>query len=81
MKQVKLHEDPAIELNWKRNIKMVRDNMWPLFREYALLDAEISALYFERLTQLYRAVTGSRMIPTALSSSAVIALRRRTSFG
>jgi hypothetical protein len=71
MQKIKLHDDPAEELHLKRNIKLVRDNMWPLFRDYALLDAEISALYFERLTEIYRAVTGSKLIPTALSNIGV----------
>jgi DNA polymerase type B, organellar and viral len=66
--KIKLHDDPEIELDLKRNMKVVRDNNWELFREYALLDAEISALYFEQVTQLYRAVTGTNRIPTSLSN-------------
>jgi hypothetical protein len=66
--KIKLHNDPEIELDLKRNMKVVRDNNWELFREYALLDAEISALYFEQVTQLYRAVTGTNRIPTSLSN-------------
>src|SRR5712664_3836316 len=71
MHKIKLNDDPAIELELKRNIKTVRDNCWDLFRDYALLDAEISARYFERLTEIYRAITNSKSIPTALSNIGV----------
>ena len=70
-RKIKLHEDPAVELDLKRNIISVRDNAWELFRDYALKDAEISALYYERLTHLYRTVTGTKSIPTALSNIGV----------
>jgi hypothetical protein len=66
--KLRLHEDPSIELDMKRNIASVKDNLWPLFREYALLDAEISALYFERTMELARSITGTDRIPTALSN-------------
>src|SRR5207244_8335847 len=39
-----------------------------LFREYALIDAEISAKYFIRLTQMYQEVTGETFVPSALSN-------------
>ncbi len=52
-------------------MKVVRDNAWDLFRAYALIDAEVSALYFERLTQLFRGTTGSGLIPSALSNIGV----------
>ena len=73
--KMKLHEDTAAELELKRNMKVVRDNCWDLFREYAMLDAEISALYFEKITEFYRANAKTNSIPTSLSNIGVKLLR------
>lgn len=68
IQKIKLHDDPEVELELKRNIKVVRDNAYDLYRDYALLDAEISALFFERLVAIYREITRSKLIPTALAN-------------
>lgn len=71
LEKLKLADTPADELLLKKNMKALRDNDWPKFKEYALRDAEVSALYFERIASQYRAVTGSDFIPTVLSSIGV----------
>jgi hypothetical protein len=68
IEKLKLHSDPEIERDMKQNMASVRENLWEQFREYALLDAEISALYFERVTNLFRKMTGTNRIPTSLSN-------------
>jgi len=60
--------DDAEELGLKRMMKVVRATDWDKFREYAILDAEISAKYFQKLTQMYQGVTGEKFVPTALSN-------------
>lgn len=73
----KLDEDPQVELDLKRNMKVVRDNKWPLFKEYAIVDAEISAKYFDAMMALYRETTGIiGGIPSALSNIGVTLLRK-----
>jgi hypothetical protein len=67
-KKIKLADDPAVELNFKKNMKIVRENKWELFRDYALLDAEICVRYFKLLTKLYRGLTGDKVLPSTLSS-------------
>jgi hypothetical protein len=67
-KKIKLANNPADELTFKKNMKIVRDNKWDLFRDYALLDAEICVRYFKFLTKLYRNLTGRKILPSTLSS-------------
>jgi DNA polymerase type B, organellar and viral len=68
IEKIKLHDDPEVELDMKQNMASVRENLWERFRQYALLDAEISALYFERMMELYQRVSGTNRIPTSLSN-------------
>jgi hypothetical protein len=63
-----LSDKAADELFLKKRMKFVRDNKWPLFRQYAILDAEISALYFKEVTRIYQRATGRKFVPTVLSS-------------
>lgn len=72
--KVPLAENAALERTFKKNMKAVRDNRWPDFKEYALKDAKISALYFERIAEEFRRITGAKFIPTALSSIGVTLL-------
>ncbi|SDO19925.1 DNA polymerase [Afipia sp. GAS231] len=66
--KIRLSEDDEEELHLKKNMKVFRNTDWEAFREYALIDAEISAKYFLRLTQIYQDVTGEDFVPSALSS-------------
>ncbi len=66
--KIRLSDDDEEELHWKKNMKVYRNTDWEGFREYALIDAEISAKYFLKLTQMYQDVTGEDFVPSALSS-------------
>lgn len=66
--KIKLSDDDEEELHWKKNMKVFRNTDWEAFREYALIDAEISAKYFLKLTQMYQDVTEEDFVPNALSS-------------
>jgi hypothetical protein len=66
--KLRLSKDDDEELEMKRNMKELRSSDWELFREYALIDAEISAKYFLRLTEMYQTVTGETFVPSALSN-------------
>ena len=57
--KMRLSKDDDEEIEMKRNMKELRSSDWELFREYALIDAEISAKYFLKLTEMYQTVTGS----------------------
>jgi hypothetical protein len=52
---------------FKQNMRMLRTNDWPLFRQYALLDAEISAKYYQTVSKKITELTGGST-PTALAS-------------
>jgi hypothetical protein len=66
--KMKLADNPAHDLLLKKRMKSLRDNKWSLFRQYAILDAEISALYFQEVTRLYQSATGSSFVPSVLSN-------------
>ena len=66
--KIRLSDDDAEELELKRTMKVLRAIDWDKFREYAILDAEISAKYFLKLTQMYQEVTKEKFVPTALSN-------------
>lgn len=71
LEKIRLAENDADELLWKKSMKVLRDKKWPKFKKYALRDAEVSALYFEKIAAQYREVTKSDFIPTVLSSIGV----------
>ncbi|SCB53829.1 DNA polymerase type B [Bradyrhizobium shewense] len=62
-----LHETREGDLRLKRQMKFVRANKPALFREYALLDARISAQYFREVTRVYQEATGAKFVPSQLS--------------
>jgi hypothetical protein len=65
---MRLSNDDDEELELKKNMKALRNTAWELLREYALIDAEISARYFLKLTQMYQEVTGDKFVPSAPSN-------------
>src|SRR5258706_3722013 len=65
---MRLSDDDAEQLEMKRTMKVLRAMDWNKFREYAILDAEISAKYFLKLTKMYQEVTWETFVPTALSN-------------
>ncbi len=62
-----LSEDETINKTLKKSMKTVRSMDWPLFRQYAIHDAKISAKYYQVLTKKVVELTGG-FAPTALSS-------------
>lgn len=66
-----LHETPEGDLRMKRQMKFVRANQPEAFREYALLDAKICALYFREVTRIYQQATGASFVPSQLSTIGV----------
>lgn len=69
--KMRLSDNDEEELLLKKSMKNLRALDWETFKEYAILDAEISAKYFQRLTQMYQAETGDTFIPSALSNIGV----------
>lgn len=65
--KVPLADTKEVDRALKQNMKMVRTQDWPLFRKYALVDAEISAKYYQAVSEKIVALTGGSA-PTALSS-------------
>lgn len=66
--KIQLADNANDERFIKQNMKFLREANWPKFKEYALRDAKVSALYFEEIARLYRNTTGAQTIPTSLSS-------------
>jgi hypothetical protein len=68
LNKLRLAADEAEERQIKSNMKVLRSLDWESYRSYALLDAEISARYFQQVTEMYQLETESKFVPTALSS-------------
>lgn len=69
--KIKLADNAEDELLLKQSMKAVREQDWPKFKQYALRDAKVSALYFERVAEQYRSLTENEFIPNSLSSIGV----------
>ncbi|PWE75934.1 hypothetical protein XF30_03340 [Bradyrhizobium sp. SUTN9-2] len=67
VEKIKLADNNEEDRQLKKLMKLVRADDWNLFREYALLDAEICARYYKRLADTVADITGD-FAPTALSS-------------
>lgn len=67
IEKMMLADSQEMDRALKQNMKMVRAQNWPVFRKYALLDAEISAKYYQTVSEKIVALTGGSA-PTALSS-------------
>ena len=77
MPKMKLADKPANETLLKKNMKSLRTYQWPLFRDYAIHDAKIAALYLKEVTRLReKALGGGKFVPTTLSSIGVELLLR-----
>ncbi|MBS7802950.1 hypothetical protein KIH24_00020 [Rhizobiales bacterium TNE-4] len=70
-KKVLLSEDKEREKYLKENMDVLLRYDWELFREYALIDAEVCVRYFDNVARQYEQITGSRRVPTALSNIGV----------
>lgn len=74
--KMSLDEDPEKDLQAKENMDVVRRTNWPLFRDYAIRDAEICARYLHLLTDKYRGLTGKQDVPATLTGIGVELLER-----
>jgi DNA polymerase type B, organellar and viral len=54
-----------------RNMDKLRYENWPLFKRYALTDAEICVRYMEKVIDQYKAVTGNFKVPITLTGIGV----------
>ena len=66
--KIRLHDDVAKEIRMKSNMALLRASDWPLFRDYAIRDAEICVRYAERVLRQHDALLGKFEIPVTLTS-------------
>lgn len=70
--KMKLDKNPANETVLKKSMRSLRTYQWPLFRDYAIHDAKIAALYLKEVTrQREEALGEAKFVPTTLSSIGV----------
>ena len=69
--KLKLSEDPVEELHVKKNMAEFMESNWRLFRDYAIRDAEVCALYTVKMMRLYQEKTGKFRLPVTLTSIGV----------
>mgnify|MGYP006271938035 CR=1 FL=1 len=67
-KKITLSEDPDKEKFYKENMIILLRENWELFKEYALVDAEICVRYALKVMDEYTKATGNRRIPVTLTS-------------
>lgn len=68
MEKIELHPDRKAERQIKENMKQFRAENWPLFRDYAIRDAEICTVYAERVIRQFDALFGQFKMPLTLTS-------------
>lgn len=68
IEKIELHKDRAAERKIKENMKQFRGENWPLFRDYAIRDAEICTEYAERVIRQYDALFNQFKMPLTLTS-------------
>jgi hypothetical protein len=68
IEKIELHEDRAAERKIKENMKQFRGENWPLFRDYAIRDAEICTEYAERVIRQYDDLFDQFKMPLTLTS-------------
>jgi hypothetical protein len=66
--KIVLDEDPAKELFYKKNMDVLRNENWELFRKYALVDAEICVRYIQKIIEEFHRATGKWKVPVTLTS-------------
>lgn len=75
--KILLDEDPAKDLQMKRQMATLLKTDWALFRRYAINDATLCVRYAERLMHLYKTLTGTFKLPVTLSGIGVELLKRK----
>lgn len=68
MPKVRLHKDVYEEARLKANMAELRDSNWPLFRDYAIRDAEICVRYAERIMRQNTSLLNDFRLPVTLTS-------------
>lgn len=66
-----LSDDPTKEKFYKNNMDVLLKEDWPLFKRYALNDAEVCVRYFDYLAEKYLELVGKRRLPSSLSGIGV----------
>jgi len=66
--KIRLHDDVAEEIRIKSNMAELRSSDWPLFRDYAIRDAEICVSYAERVLRQHDALFNAFELPVTLTS-------------
>jgi len=61
----------------KQNMRGLLEDDWPLFREYAIRDAEVCAKYAKDIIRLYQSETGEFKLPLTLTSIGVKLLHQQ----
>ncbi|NOD84032.1 hypothetical protein GS611_07230 [Ruegeria sp. HKCCD6119] len=69
--KMKLSDDPKQEQYYKENMGELLEANWPLFRDYAIRDAEVCAQYTVLMIRLYFEKTGKFKLPVTLTSIGV----------
>lgn len=69
--KMKLSDDPVQEQYYKEHMGELLDANWPLFRDYAIRDAEVCAQYTVLMIRLYFEKTGKFKLPVTLTSIGV----------
>lgn len=63
-----LDKDEEKELYYKRNMDVLRSENWELFKQYALVDAEICVRYIQKIIEEFHKATGKKKVPVTLTS-------------
>ena len=71
VKKITLSENKETEKYLKENMDFLLRDDWETFKNYALVDAEICAKYFDLIVDNYEKLMGTRRIPSALSNIGV----------
>lgn len=66
--KMRLHTDVREEIRIKENMSELRETNWPLFRDYAIRDAEICVRYAERIMRQHTALFDDFRLPVTLTS-------------
>jgi len=69
--KIALHDDPDEEQRLKETMDEVRRNRWELFQSYALRDAEICAVYLQKIARKHNELTGRTKVPATLTGIGV----------
>jgi len=69
--KLKLSDDPKQQQHYKENMGELLQANWPLFRDYAIRDAEVCAQYTIRMIRLYFNKTRAFKLPVTLTSIGV----------